>query len=90
MEQAKIEFSSKPSENLLFFHLAVETSHNNSSGGVSLEEEIVEIDAPDETDANITGEDNNDTAVVNADVGLNEAIQFLPRNFNYGLVCPFQ
>lgn len=68
----------------------METSHNNSSGGVSLEEEIVEIDAPDETDANITGEDNNDTAVVNADVGLNEAIQFLPRNFNYGLVSPFQ
>ncbi|KAL0840558.1 hypothetical protein ABMA28_015775 [Loxostege sticticalis] len=65
----------------------VETSHNNSSGGVSLEEEIVEIDAPDETDANITGEDNNDTAVVNADVGLNEVA--VPANEdNVGLQSP--
>ncbi|XP_063839456.1 uncharacterized protein LOC135088549 isoform X2 [Ostrinia nubilalis] len=53
----------------------VEISNNSSNGGVSLEEEIVEIDAPDETEANATTEENNNNNndnVVSSVVVLNE------------------
>ncbi|XP_028161081.1 uncharacterized protein LOC114353325 isoform X4 [Ostrinia furnacalis] len=53
----------------------VEISNNSSNGGVSLEEEIVEIDAPDETEANATAEENNNNNndnVVSSVVVLNE------------------
>jgi hypothetical protein len=58
----------------------VDISHNTtgSGGGVSLEEEIVEIDAQDDTDGNANGDSASENLVVNADVTLNEV-----NNVNY-------
>ncbi|CAG9785208.1 unnamed protein product [Diatraea saccharalis] len=47
---------------------------NNATGGMSLEEEIVEIDAQDEADGNNAIENTTQNNVVNADVELNQVV----------------